>query len=225
MRFKPGSPHSIDSIRLSDLEAIYPAFSSIYQRHLRVARFNHALRRNGDFENQKLRLVSVRYLLGKHRNLRPGRRADIIQSLLGGNFSSAQRLLPSEERSSTVFGFLATTVGSLLTNPDNEQFKGKMMALSARLSDSQFLLELKDVDDKDLVLAIQEIEALTHSIVSSLIDKTVGNMTEEMVATQQEHCRRAINAQLKSEATKRRNESLVEFIRALNAQSARWRNP
>ena len=124
-----------------------------------------------------------------------------------------------------MFGFLATTVGSLLTNPDNEQFKGKMMALSARLSDSQFLLELKDVDDKDLVLAIQEIEALTHSIVSSLIDKTVGNMTEEMVATQQEHCRRAINAQLKSEATKRRNESLVEFIRALNAQSARWRNP
>ena len=169
--------------------------------------------------------MSVRHLLGEHQDLHSGRRTDFIQSLLEGDFNGAQRLLPAEERSPTVFGFVATAVGSLLTYPSDEPLRSEMKVLSARLSDSQFLLELKDVDDKDLVPAIQEIEALAHSILSSLIDKTLGNMAHEMAAMQQEHCRRAINAQLKSEATKRRNELLVELIRALNAQSAKRRDP
>jgi hypothetical protein len=124
-----------------------------------------------------------------------------------------------------MFGFVATAVGSLLTYPSDEPLKSEMKVLSARLSDSQFLLGLQDVDDKDLLSMIQEIEALAHSLLSSLIDKTAGNMTHEMAVMQQEHCRRAIRDQLKSEATKRRNESLVGFIRVLNAQSARRQDP
>jgi len=211
-------------MRRSDLEAIYPAFSSIYRKYLRDARFDHALRRNGEFEARKLHLVSVRHLLGKHQDLHPGRRADLIQSLLEGDFNGAQRLLPAEERAPTMFGFVATAVGSLLTYPSDEPLKSAMKVLSSHLSDSQFLLELKDVDDKDLLSVIQEIEALAHSLLSSLIDKTIGNMTHEMVAMQQEHCRRVIRDQLKSEATKRQNESLVELIHVLNAQSARRRD-
>jgi hypothetical protein len=182
------------------------------------------LRRNGEFEARKLRLVSVRHLLKEHQDLHPGRRADLIQSILGGDFNGAQRFLPAEEKSPTVFGLVTTAFGSLLTYPSDEPLKSEMKVISARLSDSRFLLELKDVDDKDLRSVIQEIEALAHSLLSSLIDKTIGNMTHEILAMQQEHCRRAIRDQLKSEATKRQNELLVNLIHVLNAQSARRRD-
>jgi hypothetical protein len=164
----------------------------------------------------------VRHLLGKGQHLRSERRADLIQSLLDGNFNDAQQLLQDEKKSSTVFGLVVRGVSSLLTSPSSAQsLKSEMKVIAAHLSDSQFLLELKGIDDQQLLPMKQDIEALAHSLLSSIIDKTVGVMTHEVVAMQQEHCRRAIWDELKRDEMKLRNEVLVEFIRELNARSAR----
>jgi len=262
---------SPDSIYLSDLEAIYPEFANIYQKLLRDARLDSELRRNGDFQAWKLRLVSVRYLLGKHRHLRPERRADLIQSLLEDDFNHVLWLLQDDEIS-PVFGLVVAAVGAFLyflfrsidvrwggaaflcalaylatqmaspkarvrepvrpggveLEPDAllspviaESLKREMKVLAAQLSDSQFLLELKGVDNKELLPTIQDIETLVHSLHSSLIDKTVGALTHTVVAMQQEHRKRAIQDELKNEEMKLRNEVLVGFIRGLNVQLAR----
>jgi hypothetical protein len=167
-------------------------------------------------------LVSVRHLLGKHQHLRPGKRTDLIQSLLEGDFNYAQRLLSNDKKSPTVMGSVVTAVGALLPSLSSaESLKKEMKVLAAQQSDSQFLLELKGVDNKELLSMIQDIETLVHSLHSSLIDKTVGAMTHTVVAMQQEHRKRAIQDELKNEEMKLRNEALVEFIRELNVQSAR----
>ncbi len=170
----------------------------------------------------KLRLVSVRHLLGKHQHLRPEKRTDLIQSLLEGDFNHAQRLLPDDKKSPTVIGLVATAVNALLPSSSSaESLKKEMKVLAAQQSDSQFLLELKGVDNKELLPMIQDIETLVYSLHSSLIDKTVGAMTHTVVAMQQEHRKRAILDELKNEGMKLRNEVLVEFIRGLNVQLAR----
>lgn len=94
-----------------------------------------------------------------------------------------------------------------------------MKDFAARLSDSQFLIELKSLDDKELLARIQDIEDIAHSLLTSLIDKTVESMAHTMAATQQENCRSAIREELGIEEMKLRNEVLVGFIRDLNAQS------
>ncbi len=221
-----------DSIYLSDLEAIYPEFANIYQKLLRDARLDSELRRNGDFQAWKLRLVSVRYLLGKHRHLRPERRADLIQSLLEDDFNHVLWLLQDDEIS-PVFGLLVAAVGALLSRgvelePDAllspviaESLKREMKVLAAQLSDSQFLLELKGVDDEDLLSVVQDIEALAHYLFSSLIDETVEAMARTVTTMQQKHCRRSIRDELNRKEMNLQNKVLVEFIRELNAQSTR----
>jgi len=262
---------SPDSIYLSDLEAIYPEFANIYQKLLRDARLDSELRRNGDFQAWKLRLVSVRYLLGKHRHLRPERRADLIQSLLEDDFNHVLWLLQDDEIS-PVFGLVVAAVGALLyfffrsidvrwggaaflcalaylatrmappkarvrepvrpggveLEPDAllspviaESLKREMKVLAAQLSDSHFLLELKGVDDEDLLSVVQDIEALAHYLFSSLIDKTVEAMARTVTAMQQKHCRKSIRDELNRKEMNLQNKVLVEFIRELNAQSTR----
>ena len=205
---------------LADFEALYPEFSNAYQKFFQDARFDIALRRNGDFEAWKLRLVSVQHLKN-HQRLRPERRADLIRSLLKGDFDHAQRLLLDDKKSTTVIGIVLSTVGTLLPSPKRTKpLKKEMKGFAAQLSDSEFLLQLKSIDDKELLPRIQRIEVMAHSLLSSLIDKTVESMAHEMAAMQQEHYRRAIRDELGTEEMSLQNKVLVKFIRELNAHSA-----
>jgi hypothetical protein len=120
-----------------------------------------------------------------------------------------------------VFDLVARGVGSLLTSSSStESLKSEMKVIATHLSDSEFLLELKGMDDQQLLPMKQDIEALAYSLLSPIIDKIVGAMTHEVAAMQQEHCSRAILDELNREEMKLRNEVLVEFIRELNAQPA-----
>lgn len=211
-------------MRLSDLKKSYPELQEIYRNHFQVARFDTVLRRDGDFGARKLRLVSVQHILGKHPRLRRKKRAKLIQSLLRGDFNSAQRILEEQKRSSVVFSFVASAVGACSPPPsDDETLEGEMKSLSARLSDSQFLLEMKDVNDEVLRPMIREIEALSHSLLSPLIDTTVGAMTHAVMALQKDVFRRNIQHDIENDEMKRQNQGLAEFVRELNAQSAAWR--
>ncbi|KAH9963060.1 hypothetical protein BJV74DRAFT_880022 [Russula compacta] len=216
-------PQDARLIRLSDLKTLYPDFQEIYQRHFQNAKFDNVLRRDSDFEAWKLRLVSVRHLLGKHRRLRPETRAELVRSLLGGDFNRAQRVLPDDKKTSSMLTKLVVTaVGALLPSPgpsSSESLKREMKVLSARISDSQFLLEIKGFEDEDLRPKIQDIEGLAHSLLSSSIDATVRAMSYSVVAMQQEVCRRSLRREIESEKMKLQNEALVAFIRELNAQS------
>ena len=224
----PSSKHPVgcslylaDSMQLSDLKASYPEVQEIYRNHLQGARFDTVLRRDGDFGARKLRLVSVQHLLGKHQRLRRKKRTKLVQSLLRGDFDKAQRILEESKRSSVVFALVASAVGACPPPPSNDgTLKGEMKNLSVRLSDAQFLLDMRDVNDEVLRPMIQETEALSHSLLSPLIDTTVDAMAQAVMALQQDAFRRNIQHDIESDEMKRRNGELAGFIRELNAQSA-----
>ncbi|KAI0302897.1 hypothetical protein B0F90DRAFT_1935607 [Multifurca ochricompacta] len=208
-----------DTMQLSDLELLYPEFRVIYQKRVQEARFDIVLRRDPYFESRKLRLISVRHLLTKHRHLPYETRVEIKQALLKGDFHRAQRMLPKadEKKRSNV---VAWAVGSFLYSSGPESLKAEMRTLAASIPDSQFLIELKNVEDKDLRPWVQEVEDLVHDQFMSLIDAITKTVTRAVLAMQQEHCRNTIHREIESERRKLLSDALVEFIRVINKQSA-----
>jgi hypothetical protein len=210
-------------MRLSDLKASHPDFQEIYRSHFQAAKFDTILRRDTDFEARKLRLVSVRHLLGKHPRLRPERRTQLVQSLLRGDFDNAQSILQAQKSKTLSFVVTLVTSPSSVFFPspsDDGSLKKEMKSLAARISDSQFLLEMKDVDDEVLRPMIQEIEILSHALLSSIIDTTAGTMARVVVAMQHEVFRRNLQHEIESEERRLQSEVLVAFIRKLNTLSA-----
>ena len=210
---------------LSDLKASYPDFPKIYRSHLQAAKFDaiSLARRDTDFGARKLRLVSVQYLLEEHPRLRPERRTQLVQSLLRGDFDSAQSILQAQEskRLSSVLTLVTSPLSVFLSSPSNGgSLKREMKSLAARVSDSQFLLKMKDVDDEVLRPMIQEIEILSHSILSSIIDTTAGTMARVVVAMQHEIFKRSLQYEIESREWKQRSETLLALIRKLNTLSA-----
>jgi hypothetical protein len=219
-----GDSNDVDnSMQLSDLKASYPDFQEIYRSHFQAAKFDTISRRDTDFEARKLRLVSVQYLLEKHPRLRPERRTQLVQSLLRGDFDNAQSILHAQEskRLSSVFTLVTAPLSVFLTSPsDGGSLKREVKSHAARISDSQFLLEMKGVDDEVLRPMIHEIDLLSHSLLSSIIDTTAGTMAHEVVAMQHEVFRRNLKHEIESGEWRQRSKTLVAFIRKLNTLSA-----
>jgi len=214
-------------VRLSDIEASYPEFEAIYQSHLRDAKFGTELRRSLDFQSQKLRLVSARHLLENNRYLRAETRAELVNSLLEGDFNRAERVLHDDKKylamllknPAMLFNQIVTTLGAFIRLTSSvKPLKGQMRTLAARFPDSQFLLEIKVLEDKDLQPAIKRIEALAYTILSPLIDKTVRAMTHAVAAMQQEHCRKSVQHEIECKEMDLRSAMLANFIREFNAQ-------
>ena len=205
-----------DTLRLADLESLYPDFRSVYHRHIQNARFSVALRRDPDFENRKLRMVSVKHLLDKHRNLPMETRAILIQTLLKGDFHRARNMLPKTDgkKSADSGGW-----GSLFSGGSGQNLDRDMRMLAGNISDSQFLLDLNGISDKETRSAIQEIEALAHARLASTIDATVKAMTRNVLAMQLDSCTRSMQHEIESEGRKSLNTTLANFIRDVNAQS------
>jgi hypothetical protein len=208
-------------MRFSDLKASYPDIQEIYRSHFQTAKFDTILRRNTDFEAQKLRIVSVQRLLEKHPGLRPERHTQLVQSLLRGDFDNAQSIVQESKRLSFVTTLVTSPLSFFRPSPsDGGSLKREMKSLAARISDSQFLLEIKVVDDEVLRPVIQEIEILSHSLLSSIIDTTAGTMARAVVAMQHEDFGRNLRYETESGERRQRSEALVAFIRNLNTLSA-----
>lgn len=209
---------------LSDLKASFPDFQEIYRSHFQRAKFDNILRRHTDLETRKLRLFSVKHLLEKHPRLRPERRTQLVQSLLTGDFDSAQSILREPKWHSPISSLLTSTLNAFLPPPSDggtsESLKKEMKSLVAQISDSEFLLKMKDVNDEVLQPMIQELEILFLSLLSSIIDTTAGTMAHAVVAKQLEILQRKLQDQIESEERRLQAEELVVFIRKLNTLSA-----
>ncbi|KAI0250873.1 hypothetical protein BJV78DRAFT_1393001 [Lactifluus subvellereus] len=203
---------------LSDLESLYPAFRSIYESHVRKARFDDVPKRDRHFELLKLRLVSIRHLLEKTPTLSPEIRADLTRTILfEGDLYRAQQILPNLK---TDKNWGARVVGSLFSSPGGDFSERDMKNMAANVSDSQFLLDMKTVEEEEMRSAIEEVEALAHNQLAVSIDETVKAMTRAVLAMQQEHCERSIQHQIESEERGSLSDTLSEFIRDINARSA-----
>jgi hypothetical protein len=88
------------------------------------------------------------------------------------------------------------------------------------ISDSEFLLQLKGVDDKDLEAPIQEVVDLACGQLSSSIDTAVRKMSRAVLRMQQEECTRLMQHKIKTEERKVLDDILVDFIQVINKVSA-----
>ena len=213
----------LDHLRIDNIRLIYPDFDSIYQKHLEK-KFNSI--KGSDFKFLKERLLLVQHLLGKHRELDPEKRAELIQALfLEGSLNEAQKLLPNPEKKKE-YGLMTKSLrilqplfGGQSMEPE-EELKREMKKIASAISDSEFLLGLKSIETEDLRPAILEAEALAHTSLSSSIDDTVTKMTHAVLHMQQDSCKKAVQKEIRTEEARALKGVLVDFIRDLNAKSA-----
>jgi hypothetical protein len=185
------------------------------------ARFSVALRRDPNFENRKLRMVAVRHLLDKHRNLPTEARLELIQTLLKGDFHRAQNLLSKADGKKRAD---SSDWGSHFPSGSGDFLNRHMRMLAGNISDSQFLLDMNDILDTETRSAIQEVQALAHARLASTVHATVKAMTRNVLAMQLDSCTRSIQHEMESEGRKSLNTALTEFIRDVNARSSERRD-
>lgn len=212
------------SMRLSDLDSLYPGFRTVYQKHLYDARFDLVLRRDPGFESRKLRLLTVKYLLEKNQGLDTRVRAELIHDVLvEGDFRLVQQKLSStyekKRAGPSVWGASARSLFSA-SDSSEDPLEKEMRTLAARVPDAQFLLMMKSEGDKELRPVIDEVDALAHTQLATSINVVVKTMALAVSAMQQEHCERAVQHEMDSEERKSQSNVLAKFIQDINAQAA-----
>ena len=190
-------------MRLSDLESLYHNFRNTYQAHIQKAGFDNILQRDLSFVSLKLRLISIRFLLEGHRPLDPEMRSDLIRSVLfDGDFYYAQQTLNFEDT-----------------------LKGDMENLAASVSDSQFLLDIKNIGEEEIRPIIEQVGDVVYKQLGSSIGQTVEKMTRDVLNIQQEQCRRSTHHEVENEKRSLLRGELIEFIRSINALSVERSEP
>jgi hypothetical protein len=210
------------SVRLSDLDSLYPGFRTVYQKHLYDARFDLVLRRDPSFESRKLRLLAVKFLLEKNQGLDTRARAELIHDVLvEGDFRLVQQKLSrtyEKKRAGTsVWGACSLFSAS---GSSEDPLENEMRTLAARVPDAQFLLMMKSEEDKELRPVIDEVDALAHTQIATSINGVVKTMALAVSAMQQEHCERAVQHEMYSEERNSQSKVLAKFIQDINAQAA-----
>ncbi|KAI0250874.1 hypothetical protein BJV78DRAFT_526274 [Lactifluus subvellereus] len=222
------NPEVPDRIQIDNLRHLYPDFDDIYQQHIERAKFKTI--KGSDFKSLKERLTFVRHLLAKHQHLSSEKRAELIQAFISeGDLRHAQKVLlksdkNKESATSSWFSKAKSIILSVSKGTDEESLQKEMKTIANDVTDSDFLLELKTVDDEDLKSAIQEASVLAHTRLSSSIDTVVKKMTPAILRMQQDHCKKAVQREIESEQRKVLGDALVEFIREINANSAGQRD-
>jgi hypothetical protein len=181
--------------------------------------------KGSEFQSLKKRLIATRHLLKKYPELAPGKRTELIQAVLSeGGLQRARQIFPKPDKNdqsgytsvlSKVTGFFS---GSKET--DEESLRKEVEKITRGVSDSKFLLQLKDEDVKDLEAPIQAAVDLACGQLSSSIDKAVKKMTLAVLQMQQEECKRLMRHKIETEERKVLDGLLVNFIQDINKVSA-----
>ena len=194
---------SLDSLRLSDIRALYPNFESLFQKHVKDARFDGVSKRSPEFKALKLGVISLWSIEEKHGRQRPATRPALVQALLvEHDVQLAWQLLEGAEQNTNDPAW-SLALCRLVRFQRGGIFKNQMKTAAANLPDSQFLQRLESTDDKDLRSTVQNAKALAHKELSRSIDTVVNNMTHAVLAMQQDHCKRPF----KSNSIKRKGRS------------------
>ena len=219
----------LEPTRVDDLRQLYRAFNGIYKSHVDDAKFDVV--KGNEFKSLKKRLISVRCLLEKHPELSPGKRAELIQAVLSeDNLQRAQQVFPKSDKKTNQPGqssSLWSTITGLFSGSketDEESLRTEVKRITKSVSDSDFLLELKGYDDKDLKAVIQTTVDAACIQLSSSIDTAVKKMTHAVLRIQQDECKRSIQREMEMEERKELGGKLADFIRAINEVAARRRS-
>ena len=94
-----------------------------------------------------------------------------------------------------------------------------MNKIANDISDSDFLLELKGMDDEDLKNPIQEAVALANIQLSLSVDATVDSLTHDVLRMQQDECKTNIQRAIETEQRKVLGGALLNFIQNINKNS------
>ncbi|KAI9453843.1 hypothetical protein BJY52DRAFT_1418099 [Lactarius psammicola] len=214
-----------DHVLVDDLRVVYSGFDSIYQSHFEE-KFDSV--KGPDFRLLKERLLLVRHLLGKNPDLDPEKRAELIQALLSeGNLREAQKVLPNSEKKKET-GLMAKALrvvqpffgGQSGTESEEDVLKKEMEKIAGALTDSEFLVGMRDIEIEGLQPAIQKAETLAHTSLSSSIDDAVKKMTHAVLHMQRDSCKKEIQKEIQTKEARALSDALVNFIQDLNAKSA-----
>jgi hypothetical protein len=210
--------------RVDFLRQVYRDFNGIYERHVDDAKFDVV--KGPEFKSLKERLIAVRHLLEKHPEVGPGKRAELIQAVLSeDNLQRAQQIFPKPEKNNQSSSLWSTFTGLFSGSKatDEESLRTDVKKITSSVSDSNFLLQLKGVDDKDLEAAIQVAVDLACSQLSSSIDTAVKKMTHAVMRMQEDECKRSVQRKVETEERKELSGRLADFIHTVNEVSARRR--
>jgi hypothetical protein len=191
--FRLSSNFSSEPTRVDDLRQQYPDFDTIYRHHVDEAKFD---------------VVDDT----KFRSLKEQLNAKGVQPVLSKSDKKKER--------GKRFSFSKRFSNSLRsTNTGEETSQKEVTKLPSDISDSDFLLDLKGIQDVDLAAPIHEAMLLAQSYLSSLIDSTVGTMTYDVLKMQQEEHKRRVRRQIEAEEKEALDSILIDFIRKVNIKS------
>lgn len=208
--------------RVDDLRQLYSDFNTIYTRHVEDAKFG-VVKGHG-FRSLKRRLAFIRHLLREHRDIAPEKRAELINALLSeDDLRHARRVInKSEKNKEPGKTSWFSTFTSILPWPrvtDEESLRNEMRKIASGISDSDFLLQLKGIEEEDLKVPIQEIVALANTQLASSVDATVNKLAHAVLRMQQEECKKNIQLEIEIEKRKVLGGALVRLIRDINKNS------
>lgn len=215
-------PFFLEPKLVDELRQLYPGFNGIYESHIDDARFDGI--KGHEFKSLKERLITMHHVLEKYPGLSPGKRTELIQDVLSeGNLRRARQHFPkpnknnqSGKASSLWSAFTGLFSGSKEMN--EESLRADVKKISS-ISDSDFLLQLKVVDDEELQVPIQTAVDLACSQLSSSIDTTVVKMTHAVLWMQEEECKRLTRLEIETERRNSLSGKLADFIRVINKVS------
>ena len=216
-----GSSFLPDSIRLSDIRVLYPSFDSVFEKHVKDAKFGGIPSKAPDFKALKLGVITLWDLQREHKRMRPETRSALIQALVvERDFQQAFQVIQNRSN------FITRWFSSLRSDPRGAvSFKNGMKIKASQLSDSEFLQQLESTDEEDLRSAAQLAKALGQTELMSSIDGMVKKLTHVVLVMQQEVCGREVQLQVYQEEREVLNNALVEFIREINKKSALEQKP
>jgi hypothetical protein len=193
----------------------------MYRTHVQKAKLDKVLQSNSNFASRKLRLIAIRHILEKLRPIHPEMRNDLIRSVLfEGNFGRAQQILTKVEDnklSNTDTRRIGPRFHGSVGSEDS--LKKDMKNLAASVPDSQFLLDIKKIGDKEMQTVIKQVDDLVYEQLGSSIDKIVKTMTRDVLDMQQKRCEKSMQQEVESQEKNLRRSALTEFIRDVNALS------
>ena len=207
--------------RVDTLRHLYRDFDTVYKRHVEDAKFDDVKGR--DFKRLKRPLAFICHLLREQPDITLKKRTELINALLSeGDLRHAQQVINSDKNKESGKTSWFSTLTSILPWPkvtDEESLRKEMKKISSGISDSDFLLGLKGIEDEGLKVPIQDAVALANTQLSSSIDATVKKLTHAVLRMQQDECKRTLQHEVETEQRKVLGGALLSFIRDINKNS------